>query len=97
MNLSGIADAAAAIFHRVRIDALAIAPRARYSNAIILARYRCEVADDDCELMRISAKTHVGNYALGSICDVDPAKSFGIAIEPVKSGRAAIQMVQITY
>ena len=59
MHLSGIADTAAAIFGCVGIDALAIASGPGHPNAVILARHRGEVADDDGKLVRIAAAAEI--------------------------------------
>ena len=81
MNLSRIADAAAAILHRVGVDALAIAPRLRHPNAVIFARHRREVADNGAELAGVAAAADVGNDALGRIRHIDPLEAVGIAID----------------
>src|ERR1700739_3901899 len=81
VNLSRVANAAAAILHRVGVDALAIAPRPWHPYPIILARNWGEVADDDCDFVRIPAAPQIGHDALGRVRDVDPLNPLRFAIE----------------
>src|SRR5262252_10153878 len=89
MHLSGIADPAAPVFHRVRIDPLSVPPGPRYADPIILARHRREVADDHGKLVRISAATRVRKDTLGRIRSIDPGETVGIAVELIERRRAA--------
>ena len=83
MDFSGIADPAAGILQCIGIDAFAIAPGLRDSDAIILARYWREVAGDDRKLVRIAAAPGIREDTLGCVCGVDPGETVGLAIEAV--------------
>ena len=97
MNFAGIADAAAAVFDSIGIDALAIPSPMGHADPVILARHRGKIAHDDSKLMRAAAAAQIGNDALFRIGDVDPLKSVGIAIEAMQCGGAAVEMVQIAH
>src|SRR5436190_16280492 len=97
MNLSRIADATAAILHRVGVYALAIAPRLWHPDPIILARDWGEVADDDSEFVRIPATAQIGYDALGRVRHVDPVKPVGLAIQTVQRRCAAVEMIEIAH
>src|SRR6266850_3606375 len=89
MNFSSIADPAAAIFRRVGVEALAIAPRSRHPDAVIFAWHRREIADDDAEVIGIAAAAKVGDDAFGCIRHVDPLEAVRIAIELVRIWHSA--------
>src|SRR5262249_44123326 len=95
MDFSGIPDPAAGILQCIGIDAFAIAPGPRDSDAIILARYWRKVAGDDCKLVRIAPAPGIREDTLGSVCGVDPRETVGLAIEAVKRRCAAIEPIEI--
>src|ERR1700719_4501349 len=97
MHLSRIADAATAIFHRVGVDALAIAPWQWHPYPIVLARNWGEVADGDRDFVRIPAAPQIGYDAFCRVRHVDPVESFGLAIQTVQRRRAAVEMIEIAH
>src|SRR6516164_3673826 len=97
MNLSRVADAAAAILHCVGVDALAITPRLWHPYPIVLARNWGEVADDDRDFVRIPAAPQIGYDAFGRVRHVDPVEPFGLAIQTVQRQRATIEMIEIAH
>src|SRR5271167_3204604 len=97
MNLSRVADAAAAILHRVGVDALAIAPRPWHPYPIVLAWNWGEVADDDRNFVWISAAPQIGHDAFSRVGHVDPVESLGLAIQTVQRRRAAVEMIEIAH
>src|SRR5207302_9623863 len=94
---AGVADAAAAIDHRIGVYALAVAPRTRHADPVIVARHRREIADDDREFAGLAAAPDVGENALGAVGGVDPREPFGVAIELIKRWGRAVEPVQIAH
>src|SRR5437879_4230354 len=97
MNLSGVADAAAAILDRVGVYALAKAPRLRHPYQVVLARNWSEVADDDCDFVRIPAAPQIGYDAFCRVRHIDPVEPLGLAIQTVQCRRAAVEMIEIAH
>src|SRR5437764_82050 len=97
MNFARVADAAAAILHCVGVYALAITPGLRHTYPIIFARNWGEVANDNCDFVRIPAPPQIGYDAFRSVRHVDPVESFGLAIQTVQCWRAAVEMIEIAH
>src|SRR5579883_2342389 len=93
----GIAETAAAIFERVAVEALAIEPRQRHADAIAMARYGREVADDHRELMGIARAAEIGERALIGIARIDPLEPLGLGVELIERGELAVEAVEIAH
>src|SRR4029079_7236853 len=70
-----IAEARAAVRRRVGVEKLAPIAAARYAEAIVVARYRGEVADDEDRRRGIGALAQEGDHALLPVAALHPAEA----------------------
>ena len=94
-RLPAIAEPAAAIASGIAVQPLAPEPGSDDADAVIMARYRCHIGDDE-HIGRIrAARTAEGEDAVGAVIGDDPGEAFGRMVEPVERRRVAIQPVQV--
>jgi hypothetical protein len=95
LDPAAVADAAAAVFGGVGVEALAPAAGEGAADPVILARHGREVADDERDVARLAAAAQIGERALLPIGGVDPLEPLGLAVERMQRRQVAVEPVQI--
>jgi hypothetical protein len=89
-----IADIAAAVLPRVAVEQLHPAAALRNTHPVRVARYWCEVANDQNQLARAAA-SHERDHAVQSIVGIDPFEAIAAKVPFVQCLVRPVQAIQI--
>lgn len=97
VNLSFIAESAAAIFPSIAVEALAIASRSRHADTVPGSGDWREIAHDDCQVTGTSTAAQMGERAAFRVVDINTLEACGLDVELVERRLAAIETVEIAH
>src|SRR5687767_5401492 len=92
-----VADAAAAVVGRIRVDELAPITLARDTDEIVLPRHRREVADDENDVFGVARFADERHRALLGVAAVDPLETVRVEVELIKGRLGRVDAVQIGH
>lgn len=95
MNTAAVTHIAAAVDHGIRVDQLAIPPRVRNADVVIMARHRCEVAEAHDGRLRVSWFPKVRDDGIVGVAKVDPLKTTPVEVDFMQSRFLAIDSIEI--
>src|SRR5471030_3351323 len=96
VDCAGVADVAAVVEMRIGVKNFAIHPRSADANAVVGARNRREITDDN-HLTGVFIAAGKGKNRVGVIVDHQPFKTARIEIQLIQRRVVAIRMVEIAY
>lgn len=96
-DATGVADVAAAVEHRIRVEQLLVEAAPWHAYAVPAAHDGREVAHNDEKVLRVPATPEKRDGALFPVVAVNPLESGGVEIHLVKGGHLPVEPVQILH
>ena len=92
-----IADVAAVIVFRIRVEDFLVETFLRNTDAVVLPDHGRKVADDDKLVFRVGGASDKADDRSVSVADVDPVEALPTAIHFAECSFREIEMIQIIF